>query len=100
MRVQPLEAGERYNRFGKARQSVAPKMQPRDRTIYESPPATQNAEQRGFNWVPTAFFGGLLFVALLLRWVTRTPTPEKTPAPPAAANLESQPQTADEEAVS
>lgn len=51
-----------------ARQAVAPKMTPRDRTIIEDPPPAPPQRK----WLPPAIFGSLLFVALLLRWVTRS----------------------------
>ncbi len=50
-----------------ARQSVVPKMKPRDRTIRPTPTLP---ETKGFNWIPTAIFGGLLVVALVLRKLT------------------------------
>ena len=52
-----------------ARQAVAPKSQPQDRTIDT---AVAEEESSGFNWLPTAFFGSLLIVALLLKYATGT----------------------------
>jgi hypothetical protein len=60
-------------------------MTPRDRTIYEP------KEEPGFNWLQTAFFGGLLVVALLLKLVTGSSTSK------AAAHIGQQ--AADEKAV-
>ena len=64
-----------------ARQSVAPKMRPRDRTIYDYKPP----EEPGFNWMPTAFFGGLLVLALLIKLATSGAT-AKAAAHPISTN--------------
>ena len=82
--TQPTDAAPQPDELLAARQAVTPKTAPRDRTIYEA----AEEEEPGFNWMPTAFFGALLVIALLLKLATGAAT--------ATAGVQS---PADEEAV-